>query len=133
MGISPEELASRQKRNRERQRDAKAFRLQKKADRLGVSVAKARTLINTNKAQAARDLQAADRRRDLMSDIDIHLAECEWRGLVLPDDVKAQLQRATSRVGFREDNMRALLAVSGDAISVAAVANAQRILRAGTP
>jgi len=131
MGLTPEELADRQRRNRERRRQGQAAKLAARALAAGISVAEMRERIKANKAAAHIARQAADRRRELMDDAKLLLAEAEWRGAVLPEADRKVLLAAMSHKGFRivgEDAVIAAIQHVGDAIHVLAVANAKRIL-----
>jgi hypothetical protein len=100
----------------------------KKAAALGISV---KELKRRNKAEQSCIEQVAEQRRELMETAALHLAEIEWRGLVLSNDIFKQLRCAMTKAGFceiGEDGVRALLIITGEAIDVAAIANA-RLLR----
>jgi hypothetical protein len=91
-----------------------------KAAALGITVAE---LVERNKAAAAEERRVAERRDALMKTVKLHIAECRRRGLVLPNGVTEQLWHATTRGGLREigeDNVQALLAISGAAIDAVA-------------
>jgi hypothetical protein len=99
MGLSPEELADRQRRNRERRQQAKAAKLVAKAAAANVSVAEMRARIKANKAAAHVTRQVAERRRELMERAEILLAEAEWRGALLKSRSRRAL--ATARTLIR--------------------------------
>jgi len=130
MGITPEELADRQRWNRERRQQAKAAKVAAKALAAGVSIAEMKERIKANKAAARAAQQAADRRRDLTDEAQVLLAEAEWRGAIIPPADRDALRAITSRKGFREIGEEAAVAAIkrvGDMIHVLAVANARRL------
>jgi hypothetical protein len=127
------EIAKRQAANHQRKHAAKAAEIAAKASAAGIQIAEMKERIRTNKAAARAAEKTADRRRGLMNDAQILLAEAKWRGAVLADADCKVLQPATSRKGFLSVGKEAIVAAIkrvGDAIHVLAVANARQILKA---
>ena len=87
-------------------------------------------LTRRNKAEASRRRREAERYSDLRRDAETMLAEAIWRGLILPTEDRAALEKATTRKGIREmpdGETRALVDHVGKAIAIAAFANTRRL------
>ena len=106
MGLTPEELADRQRRNRERHCQAKAAKLAAKALAAGVSVVEMRGRIEAEKTAARIARQAADRWRDLRDQAEVLLAEADRRGAVLlKEDLKVLRQMTSSRKRLADEHV----------------------------
>ena len=120
----------RQKANRERQRAGKAARLEARAQEAGVSVAEMPQRIKENKAEAAAARRAAEKRREILEEVEILLFECRRRGAVLRDGLIEQLGAIATRKGFREvgaEQAQMIIDEVTHAVEVLARANARRI------
>ena len=131
MGLTPEELADRQRLNRERRRQREAAKLAAKALAAGISITEMRERIKANKAAARIARQAAEHRRELVAQAHVLLAEANWRGAVLRAEDRKVLRLVTSPKGFRKVEEQVVVETLkrvGDTIDVLAVANAKRLL-----